>query len=61
MRDRDRKTERSEPGGEGNLYRAYGEELGWPGCADEYCLPKCNTARGHCERLKLFLERGRPQ
>lgn len=62
MRDRERKTERTEmAGGNGNLYRAYGESLGWGGCADEDCLPKCRPSKGHCERLGLFLERGRPQ
>lgn len=59
MKDRERKTQTMQGPPRGNLWRAYGENLGWGGCADEDCLPQCNSAEGHCERLKLFLERGR--
>lgn len=58
-REAEPKTAASGP--EGNLYRAYGEKLGWDGCAYDDCLPACRPSRGHCERLKLFLERGKPQ
>lgn len=58
MRDRERKTERTEFVGSGNLYEAYGGgHPDWPGCDDEDCLPECQTERGHCERLKRFVER----
>jgi hypothetical protein len=58
MRDQERKTRASGPFG--NLYEAYGGAYpGWPGCDDKDCLPKCRTENGHCERLKLFIERGK--
>lgn len=38
----------------GNLYRSY---VGWSGCADQDCLAGCRPSQGHCERLRLFIER----
>lgn len=55
MVDRERKTQASGP--IGNLYQAYGGSTGWMGCADQDCLLLCDTSKGHCERLRLFLER----
>lgn len=42
---------------DGNLYKDHSDEFpDWPGCQHQDCLPACDTTRGHCERLKLFID-----
>lgn len=58
MRQKDERSDTND----GNLTVAYaGGAKGWEGCFDKDCLPSCELRKNHCERLKLFLERGNGQ
>ena len=42
-----------------NLYQDFPAEFleeVWDGCSHRDCLPRCNTLKGHCERLKIEYE-----